>query len=489
MCGIAGIITDKVHGEKAIKLMVSEIVHRGPDDDGFLIEEGFSMGMRRLSIIDVSRGHQPISNEDGTISIVFNGEIYNYKELAVELKSKDHTFKTDSDTETLVHLYEEYGDKMVSHLRGMFAFSIYDKKKNSVLIVRDQFGIKPLYYRLDENKKIASYGSEIKSLLQDDRYKAELNRGVVPMYLEFQYNPQEETFFKNIYILKPGHSLTIDLNTSDHTISKYWEFDFHIDDHHANFDEKIFKTIKESVEYHMISDVPVGAFLSGGIDSAIIVTMMQKIRMDHGLEPVQTFTIGFDEVSEHSRAREVADTIVTNHTEIRVKFDEYLKNLPKIAWHFDEPVADPSAVALFFLAREAAKKVKVVLSGEGADELFGGYNIYREPFALAGIVWLPNWIKTLFIRPLVKLPFNYFGKNYLRRALTPIRERYIGNARVFTTAEVSSLVKNTDLIKEGSAAFLAPLYEKNKNHTDSKKMQMVDINYWLPGDILAKADK
>ncbi len=491
MCGIVGIIADKNTNEKTIKMMVDEIIHRGPDDDGFLIQDSFALGMRRLSIIDLSRGHQPISNEDGTITIVFNGEIYNYKELSVDLKKKGHIFKTESDTETLVHLYEEYGNEMTSKLRGMFGFAIYDQKKNILFIARDQFGIKPLYYRLDTHGKIASFGSEIKSLLKDSRYEPSINKKAIPLYLEFQYNPLEETLFKDIFVLNAGHSMTVHINDRSFDIKKYWEYKFGKDIYLNNYHTKIRDVMKDSVEHHMISDVPVGAFLSGGIDSAIIVTLMQQIRKEQGLDPVQTFTIGFNEVSEHSEAREVSDVLGTNHTEIKIDFNEYLENLPKIAWHFDQPVADPSAVALFFLAREASKKVKVVLSGEGSDELFGGYNIYREPFALRWISVMPIWLKNVLIKPFTYLPFNFFGKNYLRRALLPIEERYIGNAHVFSKKEVSEILKN----KEGSggAFFLADFYKKiwgiTPRLSDSKKMQIVDINYWLTGDILAKADK
>ncbi len=481
MCGIAGIIAEKSISEKAIKLMVDEIKHRGPDDDGFLIEDKFAFGMRRLSIIDLSRGHQPISNEDGTVTIVFNGEIYNYKELSVDLKSKGHIFKTESDTETLVHAYEEYGEEMLNKLRGMFGFSIYDQKKNILFIARDQFGIKPIYYRLEKGV-VVGYASEIKALLKDERYKRELNRKALSLYMEFQYNPLKETFFKDIYTLPSGHFLKIDLNNNSYEVKKYWEYQFGADSD-KDFSKDIFNVMKDSVEHHMISDVPVGAFLSGGIDSAVIVTLMQKIRKENGLDPVQTFTIGFDEVSEQREAREVSDVLGTNHTEIKVDFNEYLKNLPNIAWHFDQPVADPSAVALYFLAREASKKVKVVLSGEGSDELFGGYNIYREPFALNAISWIPRFI----IKPLTKLPFNFFGKNYLKRSLLSIEERYIGNARVFSTSEIGSLLKEGS--GQGSADLLSPFYKKITNLSDSKKMQMVDINYWLTGDILAKADK
>jgi asparagine synthase (glutamine-hydrolysing) len=259
--------------------------------------------------------------------------------------------------------------------------------------------------------------------------------------------------------------------------------------------------MQDSVQHHMISDVPVGAFLSGGIDSAITVTLMQRERERLGLAPVETFTIGFEEVSEHETAREVSDALKTNHHEIKISFDEYLKELPQIAWYFDEPVADPSAVALYFLAREARKHVKVVLSGEGSDELFGGYNIYREPFDLQHIATLPKWIKDICIKPFTTLPFHFFGKNYLRRALTSFNDRYIGNAYIFKPEEVSRLWKTNvyaemlqsrDIqsgihVKPGQA--LESQIPEFNQLPESRKMQLVDMHYWLRGDILAKADK
>ena len=242
----------------------------------------------------------------------------------------------------------------------------------------------------------------------------------------------------------------------------------------------------------MIADVPVGAFLSGGVDSAIIVTLVQEIRKRSGAGPVSTFTIGFDMVSEHSEAKVVADMLGTDHQEITISFDDYFKELPKIAWHFDEPVADPSAVALYFLSREARKKVKVVLSGEGSDELFGGYNIYREPFALKAISMWPHALQTIFIKPLTTLPFNFFGKNYLLRGITNIRDRYIGNAFIFKAHEQDALwtgPKKGAIGARPHRLSLKDAYDKVANEPDSRKMQYIDMNYWLPGDILAKADK
>lgn len=522
MCGIAGIFGNKELTKASLGQMLNAIVHRGPDDQGELYEEQFAFGMRRLSIIDLASGNQPIWNEDKTVAIVFNGEIYNFHELHDELVAKGHIFKTKSDTETIVHLYEEYGGitaDMLNRLRGMFGFAIFDIPKNKISIARDQFGIKPLYYRItgpENSPKIESFGSEIKSLLSDTRYKPEVNHIAIHNYLSFQFNPLNETCFKNIFKLPPGSFMEVNLSDCSFVITKYWKYEFASDSKTRHDEEQLANEIREvmtdSVRHHMISDVPVGAFLSGGIDSAITVTLMQKEREKLGLDPVKTFTIGFEEVSEHIQAREVSDILKTDHHEIKVSFDEYFKELPLIAWHFDEPVADPSAVALYFLAREAKKEVKVVLSGEGSDELFGGYNIYREPFALAKIVNLPSWVKDYIVKPFTKLPFNFFGKNYLRRALTNFNNRYIGNAYIFKPAEVQKLwrkdidpniipfinghhaqpgidLANPSSSESSNRPWISGYGPDFNNQSESRRMQLVDINYWMPGDILAKADK
>ncbi|MDQ5912213.1 MAG: hypothetical protein QG568_428 [Patescibacteria group bacterium] len=521
MCGIAGILGKPEKTSATIDKMVDVITHRGPDDRGVLVEKDFAFGMRRLSIIDLGGGHQPISNEDDTVTVVFNGEIYNHRELRPELIALGHTFKTDSDTEGLVHLYEQYGPDMLRKLRGMFGFCIFDKKKNQLFIARDFFGIKPIYYRV-ENKttqKIVSFGSEIKSLLEDKKYKPTVNDNAVYNYLAYQYNPLEETMFTDIYRLMPGHYMIVNLEDNSFKIEPYWHY--HFNDKHVwpttdvdsknivikqegsetdatyyqseneiNLAKEVRKVVEDSVAHHLIADVPVGSFLSGGVDSGIIVTTVQNLRKKAGAPSVDTFTIGFDHVSEHTEARQVSDAVGSNHTEIQVDFDEYFKELPKIAWHFDEPVADPSAVALYFLAREARKKVKVVLSGEGADELFGGYNIYREPFATSFISKLPSFIKTLFIKPLLLMPFNFYGKNYIYRSLTPLRDRYIGNANIFKKAEQEKLWKGYETSDTSPQRMdMYPYYDVVQDQSDSRKMQYIDLNFWLPGDILAKADK
>jgi asparagine synthase (glutamine-hydrolysing) len=597
MCGIAGILGKPEKTRETIDKMVDVITHRGPDDRGVLVEKDFAFGMRRLSIIDLGGGHQPISNEDDTVTVVFNGEIYNHRELRPELISLGHSFKTDSDTEGLVHLYEQYGPDMLRKLRGMFGFCIFDKKKNQLFIARDFFGIKPIYYRAegvvekakgdeDNNEgssasngalkfkykkgkesekkvtqKIVSFGSEIKSLLEDKRYKPSVNDNAVFNYLAYQYNPLEETMFEGIYKLLPGHYMIVDLNDNSFKIEPYWHYHFNnkntwpttdvdsknivmkkgekspalsggangsavsmdsIDGFGTNSSvasknadtiyyqseneialaKEVRRVVEDSVSHHLIADVPVGSFLSGGVDSGIIVTTVQNLRKKAGAESVSTFTIGFDHVSEHAEARQISDAVGSDHHEIMVDFDEYFKELPKIAWHFDEPVADPSAVALYFLAREARKKVKVVLSGEGADELFGGYNIYREPFATSFISKLPKLVKSFFIKPLSMLPFNFYGKNYIKRSLTPLKDRYIGNANIFKRGEQQKLWKEDRVAASAgigatdsnnstrpSRMDMDPYFEAVQNESDSRKMQYIDLNFWLPGDILAKADK
>jgi asparagine synthase (glutamine-hydrolysing) len=476
MCGITGIIgRDNRGDEKLIRKMTDAIHHRGPDDEGFFTDEHVSLGMRRLAIIDLARGKQPITSFDDRYQIFFNGEIYNYRELKKELG--DYQFKTESDTEVVLAGFIKWGEGVLTHLRGMFAFSIYDTKDHKIFLARDFFGIKPLYYFKDGGRVVA-YSSEIKSLLTLPHFKREVNDQAVFNYLSYQYNPLEETFFKNVFKLPPAHYMTIDAETGQEKIKRYWQFAFKQDD--ALDESKVAKNIlavmQDSVAHHMIADVPVGSFLSGGIDSSIIATLIQKVR---GESKIKTFTVGFDSFSEGWEARETSEPLGTDHREITVGKDEYFKTLPEAVWHFDEPVADPSALGLFFLAKEASKHVKVVLSGEGADELFGGYNIYLEPFARRWISWIPRPILTL----VTKLPLR--GRNFAKRALQTLEERYIGNASVFSKDELAKIWTGPLM----SRTVLDTLYGEVEGLSDSTKMQYIDINTWLVGDILAKADK
>lgn len=485
MCGIAGIIHPEggpKGAQEALDLMLDRIIHRGPDDSGTYVDKTVALGMRRLSIIDVGGGKQPITSKDGSLLIIFNGEIYNFQELRDGLVARGHTFKTNTDTEVILHLYEERGTDVVKELRGMFTFCIYDMKKGTVFVARDPFGIKPLYY-WERQGVIHALGSEIKSILSLPGFTKEIHEEAIAQYLSYQYNPLRETFFKGVFRLPPATTLLIDAATGRATESTYWDLMFTQNEQmdEAKATEELAGILKDSVQHHLISDVPLGAFLSGGVDSALIVGAIRSV---HPTGELKTFTIGSNEVNEFKEAREQAEALRTTHTEIVLDPDEYFALLPRIAWHFDEPVADPAAIALYFLAREATKHVTVVLSGEGADELFGGYGIYREPYSLAKFNRVPKLLRSLILL-LTNLPINFRGMNFLRRYQTSLRERYIGNAYIFSDAEVRRIWKGVPTARED----LGPLYDTAASWSEPTQMQYLDIHRWLPGDILAKADK
>lgn len=482
MCGIAGIVHPGKESQKVLDEMLARIVHRGPDDAGTYVDDAVAMGMRRLSIIDVAGSKQPIFSKDGPIGIVFNGEIYNYKELREGLVARGHTFTTDGDTEVILHLYEEKGEDVVKELRGMFTFFIYDMKQGRVMAARDPFGIKPLYYTMHDSV-IGALASEIKCLLALPGIKKEVNEDGLYQYLSYQYNPLRETLFKGIYRLPPASYLLIDAKTGHAEEKQYWDLTFQQNESmlEESATKELAQILEDSVRHHLISDVPLGAFLSGGIDSALIVG---AIRAVHPTGELKTFTIGSKEINEFAEAREQADALHTTHTEILLDPDEYFAHLTKIAWHFDEPVADPSAIALYFLAREARKHVKVVLSGEGSDELFGGYGIYREPYSFAKFNRLPSWLRRVILT-LTVLPGNIRGINFLRRYKKPLAERYIGNAYIFSESEARKIWRGSKKEKLP----LTDIYEKAKQWSEPTQMQYVDIHTWLWGDILAKADK
>ncbi len=476
MCGITGITDKQVEDfEEGIQKMTKCIAHRGPDEDGFFVDDNVALGMRRLSIIDLATGRQPITSADGRYLIFFNGEIYNYKELKKELA--DYEYKTESDTEVVLAGFVKHGVEIFKKLRGMYALSIYDREKKKLVLARDQFGIKPLYY-WQRGNKIAAFGSEIKSFLSLKGFTAQVNDEAVYNYLSYQYNPLAQTFFKDVYKLPPGHTLSIDLHTGVYEIKRFFHFEFRPDDRleEEAAKQQVLKVVKDSVEHHLIADVPVGSFLSGGIDSSIIATCMQELRGD---KKIKTFTVGFDDRSEGVEARETAEPLGTDHTEIHVSAEEYFDALPKVVYHFDEPVADPSAVGIYFLAREARKSVKVVLSGEGSDEFFGGYNIYLAPFAAEKLRRLPKWV----LKILTLIPLR--GRNYAERAFLKVSDWYIGNASVFKPKEVRKIWKGRSV----SRLNLDELYREVGSQSESTQMQYIDINTWLVGDILAKADK
>jgi len=354
--------------------MNQQITHRGPDDDGFFVEENVGLAMRRLSIIDLQTGHQPITNEDQNLWIVFNGEIYNHRELRKDLESRGHRYRTKSDTETIIHLYEEYGEQCVQHLRGMFAFAIWDRSKRRLFVARDRLGIKPLYYQFDGRTFL--FGSEIKAILAYPGMKPEFNRGTLAEYLAFGYISRDESMYAGIRKLLPGHILRLD-ESGQLEISQYWDLNGAVQDDSLPAEHYVGRyreLLEECVSSHLMSDVPLGVFLSGGVDSSAIAALAMKIRR----EPVKTFSVGYgeDAFSELPYARTMAAHMKSEHHEVRLSRDEFFKTLPRLIWHEDEPIVWPSSVALYFVARLARERVTVVLTGEGSDETLGGYTRY-----------------------------------------------------------------------------------------------------------------
>ena len=377
MCGIAGIVEfgkDAQVDSAVLRRMCDVITHRGPDDEGFYCEGGVGLGMRRLSIVDLATGHQPISNEDGSIWIVFNGEIYNHGTLREQLISRGHHYRTHSDTETIVHLYEEYGNNCVQHLHGMFAFAIWDSKRKSLFVARDRLGIKPLYYRLTPRSFI--FGSEIKVLMTYPGTRGEFNRASLPEFLAFGYLSGDETFYSGVRKLMPGHRMEID-ECGHLKIEQYWDLPQTFPDKVENerfYVETYRELLEEAVKSHLMSDVPLGVFLSGGLDSSAVAALMTKIRR----EPVETFSVGYTEAtySELPYAQTVAKHLNSMHHEVFVSRQDFFGALPNLIWHEDEPIVWPSSVSLFFVAQLARERVKVVLTGEGSDETLGGYSRY-----------------------------------------------------------------------------------------------------------------
>lgn len=478
MCGFCGFTGELADRKTVLDSMMKKIIHRGPDSDGMHIDDDVAMGFRRLSIIDLDYGSQPMYNEDNTVVITFNGEIYNHQELREELIHKGHVFSNNSDTEVLIHAYEEYGDKMLNMLRGMFAFVIWDSRKKELFGARDFFGIKPFYYALINGNLV--YASEIKSILEYPGYTPQVNESALENYLTFQYSVLEETFFKGIYKLMPSHCFTF--KDGKMNLYRYWEptFDADEDADLTDLIDDIDKAMQDSIEKHKISDVEVGSFLSSGVDSSYVAASF------HG---DKTFTVGFDyeKYNEIEYAQALSNNIKIENFNKMISTEEYWDAIPKIQYHMDEPLADPSAIALYFVSQTAAKHVKVALSGEGADEFFGGYNIYHEPFSLAPMQKLPKGMRKALASAAASLPFRFKGKNFLIRASKDVEDRFIGNAFMFNIKDRNKILKNPtgyDYRK-----LTAPYYEKVADKDDVTKMQYIDINFWLIGDILLKADK
>lgn len=478
MCGFIGYINKEKNKQDNIKKMADLIAHRGPDSEGYYCDDDIALGFRRLSIIDLKGGSQPIYNKDKTKVIVFNGEIYNYQELRTELEKKRYKFKTKTDTEVILHGYEEYKEKILDKLRGMFAFAIYDNKSKELFAARDFYGIKPLYYTKMDNTFI--FGSEIKGFLIHPHFKKELNTKMLEYYLTFQYSPGEETFFKDVYKLMPGHYLKY--KDGKLRIKKYYEIKFEEDDS-LTYDEwrkGIKERLQDSIKAHKISDVEVGSFLSSGVDSSYVAAMSDVDK---------TFTVGFNnkKYSEISYAEDLSKKIKTKNISKVISKEEYFKNLPNILYYMDEPLADPSAIALYFVTKIASENVKVSLSGEGADEIFGGYNIYQEPLTASWYYKIPYPVRHIIGLFASLLPQKR-GINFLVRRGKKLEDRFVGNAFIFNKHEIKKIMKNKPKTK-GFTELTQPYYEKVKNKDDITKMQYIDFNFWLIGDILLKADK
>ena len=478
MCGFVGYINKEKDKKDNIKKMADLIAHRGPDSDGYYCDENIALGFRRLSIIDLNSGDQPIYNADKTKVIVFNGEIYNYQKLRKELIKKGYKFKTKTDTEVILHGYEEYKEKILDKLRGMFAFVIYDKNNKELFAARDFYGIKPFYYALMDDTFI--FGSEIKSFLIHPNFKKELNRKMLEYYLTFQYSVGEETFFKDVYKLRPGHYLTYKNGKLD--IKQYYSIDFEEDDS-VSYDEwkaGIDSRLKDSIRAHKISDVEVGSFLSSGVDSSFIAASSDVDK---------TFTVGFSDkkYSEIRYAEELSEKINTININKVISKEEYFKNLSNIMYYMDEPLADPSAVALYFVTKIASENVKVSLSGEGADEIFGGYNIYQEPFVWPWYYKVPYPLRKV-IGGLAGLLPSHRGLNFLVRRGKKLEDRFVGNAFIFDTKEVKKIISFKPETK-GFRDLTREYYNKVSDKDAVTKMQYIDFNFWLIGDILLKADK
>lgn len=479
MCGFVGFTNKISDSGEVLSRMTESIKHRGPDSEGEYIDSDVALGFRRLSIIDISTGSQPIFNEDGSKVLVFNGEIYNYRDLRAELIDKGHTFTTNTDSEVLLHGYEEWGDQLLNRLRGMFAFVIWDKKSKEIFGARDFFGIKPMYYA--EMNGTFMFGSEIKSFLCHPSFEKKLNTDALENYLTYQYSPCAETFFKGVYKLLPAHWFRY--KNGIMKTERYWSVNFD-DDNKPDLEEwvnRISSTFRDSVEAHKIADVEVGSFLSSGVDSSYVAAVANVDK---------TFTVGFGEDERYNEigyAKEFSKYIGKENISKVITADEYWGEFPKIQYHMDEPLADPAAVALYFVCKLASESVKVVLSGEGADELFGGYNIYKEPDDVAIYNAVPMPIRREIGKLCSRLPHKRGVNFFIRRGKT-LEERFIGNAYIFSESERKDILA-IKTNAPAAAEITKPFYDMVKGKDNVTKMQFLDINLWMTGDILLKADK
>ncbi len=485
MCGFVGFTGRVESKETVLRRMADRIRHRGPDSDGYYFwEEGeaepVALGFRRLSIIDLSDGTQPMFNEDGSVAIVYNGEIYNFPDLREELIAKGHVFKTRCDTEVIVHGYEEYGDGIVDRLRGMFAFVIWDSRKRRLFGARDPFGIKPFYYTITPSGHFI-FGSEIKSFLEHPEFHPEVNPNALRPYLSFQYSSMEETFFKNTYKLPPAH--TFEFCDGKFSKKEFWDVDFSRKNRisYDEWAEKIDARVRESVTAHRISDVKVGSFLSGGVDSSYITA---------ALMPDDTFSVGFDEhkFDETGEAKELSRLLGVNNFLEHLTADECFEAFSDIQYHMDEPQSNPSSVPLYFLARLASQHVTVVLSGEGADEIYAGYEWYDDVPAMRKYKKIPSPLRRLAAAVASGLP-QFKGHDFLIKGSGRPENYFIGQAFVYPEKDALSVLRPKYRGGPSIRDITGPVYDRARDLCEVEKKQYLDIKLWLPGDILLKADK
>ena len=496
MCGIAGFIskTNEHSDSRASRLdaMCRVITHRGPDEQGTAVEGRAAMGMRRLSIIDLKTGQQPIYNADKSKLIVFNGEIYNYRELKKDLEARGYQFRTNSDTETIIHAYEEFGVDCVKHLRGMFAFAIWDEREKSLFIARDRVGKKPVFYTVTAEGEFV-YGSELKVLLEHGGVTREIDHGALDSYLTFGYVPEELCIFKGVKKLEPGHFLIFKNGTV--RTERYWDFDFSQEQLTGTEDEiavELLGKLRDAVGVRLISEVPLGAFLSGGVDSSAIVGLMSEISE----QPVKTFSIGFkeDSFNELKYARIAAKHFKTDHHEF-ILTPDFVDIVDDLVWHFDEPFADPSSLPTYMVSKMAREYVTVVLSGDGGDELFAGYTRYLTDRGKSGFERLPKGVRQSLIRPLSEaLPHGTRGKNYLFNISLDAAGRYIDSISHFNGPKKRKLYSSEIRTKmNGSFERGEKLFRQIAGSVGSddpvENLLYLDSKTYLPADILTKVDR